>query len=359
MPHNRGAGARMTRKRITGPVFHSLQARAAALAWLAPAAQAATYTWGGGTFVAGVTAPSPLPAGDVLDIGAGAFKIFSGSGSNFTNNGTFRKSTGTGVTTIGNFAGFVNNGALDAQTGTISDVGGTVFNSGTVFTIAGINLAAGNNSFVGSFNSANLVLASGTHSGTSAVLNGSANWTGGTLDGNWTVAAGQQHRAHREEGRHRHQHHRQHAELRQPRHRRCAGGHGRAAQQLQQQRHPEGRRHLQRQRHAGQCRYGGSRCITRYAGTQLLRRLQLCRGRRDHGAGLGGQPQRQLCRVSLSGFATGSFSVVYDTAADRVQLLVTEAVTAVPEPETCTLMLAGLAALGFLAKRHRGAGAAP
>jgi len=62
--------------------------------------------------------------------------------------------------------------------------------------------------------------------------------------------------------------------------------------------------------------------------------------------------------VTLSGFATGAFSVVYDTAADRVQLLVTEAVTAVPEPETYTLLLAGLAAVGFLAKRRRGAAAA-
>jgi len=41
-----------------------------------------------------------------------------------------------------------------------------------------------------------------------------------------------------------------------------------------------------------------------------------------------------------------------------VQLLVTEAVTAVPEPETSTLLLAGLAAVGFLAKRRRGAAAA-
>jgi hypothetical protein len=226
----------MNRKRITGPVFHPLQALAAAVALLAPAVQAATFTWNGGTFVAGVTAPSPLPVGDVLDIGAGAFKIFSGSGSNFTNggtvnwnadalylqsgaavvnnglwnatsndslvynggagpsftnNGTFRKSAGAGTTTIGSVVGFVNNGTLDAQTGTISYIGGTVFNSGTVFTGAGVNLAAGGNSFVGSFSSSNLVLGSGTHSGSAAVLNGSVSWTGGTLDSTWTVAAGQ------------------------------------------------------------------------------------------------------------------------------------------------------------------------
>ena len=223
----------MNRKRIT---LHLHALAAAAVALLAPAAQAATYTWNGGTFVAGVTAPSPLLAGDVLDIGAGSFKIFSGSGSNFTNggtvnwnadalyfqsgaavvnnglwnatgndslvynggaapgftnNGTFRKGAGTGTTTIGNTVGFVNQGTLDAQTGTISYSGGTVFNGGTVFTGAGINLAAGNNSFAGSFSSSNLVLSSGTHSGNAAVLNGSVSWTGGTLDSTWTVAAGQ------------------------------------------------------------------------------------------------------------------------------------------------------------------------
>jgi hypothetical protein len=58
--------------------------------------------------------------------------------------------------------------------------------------------------------------------------------------------------------------------------------------------------------------------------------------------------------VVLSGFATGAFSVVYDTAADKVNLLVTQAVTAaVPEPESWALMLAGMGVMGWLARRQR------
>ena len=59
--------------------------------------------------------------------------------------------------------------------------------------------------------------------------------------------------------------------------------------------------------------------------------------------------------VTLSGFATGAFDVVYDSAADRVQLVVTQAVTAVPEPGTYALWLAGLAATGWAIRRRRGA----
>ena len=59
--------------------------------------------------------------------------------------------------------------------------------------------------------------------------------------------------------------------------------------------------------------------------------------------------------VSLSGFATGAFNVIYDTVADRVQLQVTQGVTAaVPEPGTYTLWLAGLGGLGWVARRRRG-----
>ena len=56
--------------------------------------------------------------------------------------------------------------------------------------------------------------------------------------------------------------------------------------------------------------------------------------------------------VFYNGFATGAFNVVYDTAADRVQLVVTQAVTAVPEPGTYAMLLAGLAVLGGLARRR-------
>lgn len=59
--------------------------------------------------------------------------------------------------------------------------------------------------------------------------------------------------------------------------------------------------------------------------------------------------------ITLNGFASGAFNVIYDTAADRVQLLVTQAVTAaVPEPGTYALWLAGLGALGYVVRRRRG-----
>ncbi len=214
---------------------HAL-ASAAALALAAPGAQALNYTWSSGDFVPGTTAPSPLGAGDVLNINAGGFKFFNGAASNFTNGGTvnwnadalylqsgavvvnnalwnatsddnlfynggaapsftnngiFRKSGGAGATTISNTVGFVNNGTLDAMSGTLSFVGGSVFNAGSVFSGAGSNLAAGNNSFNGGFTSANLVLGSGVHNGNAAVMGGSVAFTGGTLSGTWAVAAGQ------------------------------------------------------------------------------------------------------------------------------------------------------------------------
>jgi len=57
--------------------------------------------------------------------------------------------------------------------------------------------------------------------------------------------------------------------------------------------------------------------------------------------------------VSLSGFASGAFTVLYDVPSDSVRLLVTEAVTAaVPEPANWALFAAGLAALGFLVNRR-------
>ena len=214
----------------------STLAAVCALALAAPAAQALTFTWSSGNFVAGVTAPSPLAAADILNIEAGGNKFFSGAASNFnnggtvnwnadplflqsgaavvnnalwnatsdqalfynggsapsfTNNGSFRKSGGVGSTTINTTVGFVNNGTLDAQTGSISFVGGSVFNAGSVFTGAGSNVAAGNNTWNGSFNSVNLELQSGVHTGSSAVLGGNVGWSGGTLAGTWTVAAGQ------------------------------------------------------------------------------------------------------------------------------------------------------------------------
>ena len=212
-------------------------AAAVALGLAASAAQAATFNWNTGTFTAGVTAPSPLVAADILNIGAGSFKFFDGGVSNFTsagtvnwnadvlyfqngvavvntglwnatsdnqmiynggaatsftNNGIFRKSAGAGSTTINNSVGFVNNGTLNAQAGTIAFAGGSVFNAGSVFSGAGVvGMVSGTNTFNGSFTSSNLVLAGGIHQGNAAVVGGAVAFTGGMLSGSWGVAAGQ------------------------------------------------------------------------------------------------------------------------------------------------------------------------
>ncbi len=224
--------------RARRPRRHALAhvAAVAVAAGLGVPAQAATYIWNGGNFVPGVTAPSPLTAGDFLEINAGAFKFFSGvtfdvasggtvnwnadtlflqsgavvnnaglwqaMGDNsllynggaqpaFNNGGTFRKAGGIGSTTINSGVGFSNTGVIDAQTGIINFAGGTTFNTGSVFMGAGAVQATGNNTFSGAFTSSNLELVGGTHIGSAAVVGGSVKYSGGTLAGTWTVAAGQ------------------------------------------------------------------------------------------------------------------------------------------------------------------------
>jgi PEP-CTERM motif len=58
--------------------------------------------------------------------------------------------------------------------------------------------------------------------------------------------------------------------------------------------------------------------------------------------------------VTLAGFATGAFNVIYDNVNNDVLLKVTQSVTAaVPEPESWALMLGGLAVMGWLTKRRQ------
>ncbi len=211
---------------------------AAALLALAPA-HAVDHVWTAGNFVAGLTAPNPLPAGDTLygragsnnknfsgasftnqgtvawqtterigfvsssvlngalwDLQADANLTYAGgSASTFANDGSFRKSGGAGSSVIGNNIVFTNSGTIDAQTGTIDFAGGSAtFNAGSQFTGAGVVRVSGNASFVGAFTSANLLLAGGTYAGsgtTPATVNGMVRWTGGSFAGTWQVAAGQ------------------------------------------------------------------------------------------------------------------------------------------------------------------------
>lgn len=197
-------------------------------------ASAATFIFSGGSYTPGITSPSPLLAPDTLEITTAANKSFTavtftnqsgtvnwqdgnifltsaaalnnqslwnatgnnsisfggGVNSTFTNTGTFRRSAGAGNTTISGI-NFVNSGTIDAQTGRILfATNGAAFNAGSVFTGAGEVAVTGLAAFSGGFTSSNLVLESGTFTGTNAALTGNAALEGGTMAGSWTVAAG-------------------------------------------------------------------------------------------------------------------------------------------------------------------------
>ncbi len=113
-----------------------------------------------------------------------------GAATGFVNLGVFTKAGGTGSTSVASI-GFVNHGTLDVQSGSLSFLGGSRFEDGSVFTGAGRVRAAGNNDFAGTQHSANLVLASGTHTGHDAALRGVVQFESGTLAGSWAIEAGQ------------------------------------------------------------------------------------------------------------------------------------------------------------------------
>ncbi len=208
---------------------------AASLLALSPAAFAADFVFSTGSYVPGTTAPEPLAAGQVLQINSGGSKFFDGVSftnqaglvnwnadtlylqngasvknqavwnaksddalvnnggalSTFTNSGTFRKSAGSGNTSIGTIA-FVNSGTIDAQTGSIYFGGGNAtFNAGSVFTGAGSVVIGNNASFNGGLTSSNLVLSAGSYTGTGAKITGAVTLSGGYVQGDWEVASGQ------------------------------------------------------------------------------------------------------------------------------------------------------------------------
>jgi hypothetical protein len=58
--------------------------------------------------------------------------------------------------------------------------------------------------------------------------------------------------------------------------------------------------------------------------------------------------------ITLSGFGSGAFSVLYDAPTASVRLLVTAAVSPVPEPQTWALLLGGLGVVAWRRKRRAG-----
>ena len=188
--------------------------------------RATTYIWSSGNYVPGTTSPAPLLSGDILSIQTGSNKLFANNftnqsgevdwldgfltlsnvtvtnnslwralngtalnftGGTFVNNGIFRKEGAGDFLVRGTL---VNNGTIDAEVGRISYKSDVTFNSGTVFTGAGINITEGAANFNGAISSTNLVLDGGIATGTGVTLSGTATLSGGGVGGDWTIANG-------------------------------------------------------------------------------------------------------------------------------------------------------------------------
>ena len=128
-------------------------------------------------------------SGGILHNGSGALLDSQGdvtlgaySPSIFINQGVFRKSSGTGTTTIGGNISFINSGTVDAQVGTIS-LGGIAIGNGSVFIGAGTNWLNGSSypSLAGSFSSQNLVFDGATLGGTGTLESGTMAWLSGAI----------------------------------------------------------------------------------------------------------------------------------------------------------------------------------
>jgi uncharacterized repeat protein (TIGR01451 family) len=188
---------------IGGAVSHSLSQR---IVTIAPTA---TATWTSGDIVLSSSA-SILNNGTFDAQGNGNFAN-GGGGGNFTNGAgaTFRKSTGTGTTTLSNFT-LINNGTIDIQTGILDaatltssgpiQIAGTcglalnsdvaTFNAGSTVTGAGLVkiTSAGILSVDGNLSISNLVLDSpGTLNGSGILTYGALLWNGGIMSGTGTT----------------------------------------------------------------------------------------------------------------------------------------------------------------------------
>ncbi len=162
-----------------------------------------TISWTGtGSLLAGDGARILNQSGALFDLKSDATLGFTGGGNApaLTNAGTFRKSAGTGTSTVA-LTGFTTSGLVDVQSGTLSFTsavtsnggtftaaasdailfsGGQTFNTGTSFTGAGaIRITGGSTTVAGTIAAGGLEFAGGDLSG-SATIGGTMAWTAGT-----------------------------------------------------------------------------------------------------------------------------------------------------------------------------------
>ncbi|MBI1394841.1 MAG: PEP-CTERM sorting domain-containing protein [Betaproteobacteria bacterium] len=122
----------------------------------------------------------------------GDVSIKNAYGGHFVNDGTLRKSAGSGTSSV--MLSFENgtSGIVEAQTGTIEfGHGDAVFADGARFEGPGLIVVSSNASFNGTITVAdNLSLTGGTVDGSAAVIAGTVRWTAGYLTGDWTNPTG-------------------------------------------------------------------------------------------------------------------------------------------------------------------------
>ena len=247
-------GGSITNLSITGATLVGTNTVTGSLNWAAGSLNGSLAIAANGVLNLSSTASKNLPNSDLLNLGtiywAGG-PIFGDSNTSITNsgvwvaqsddqvslgnpapvvnNGTFRKLGTTGITSLNNLT-FINNGSVDAETGTIQfncngliggnytaaagcsvnfsggsysmaalpalTGGGTfAFTGGNITmlndTVAGLNLAGGTITLGPAFQGGtitNLTLAGSTLAGTNTVA-GVLNWQSGTLNGALTIAA--------------------------------------------------------------------------------------------------------------------------------------------------------------------------
>jgi len=152
---------------------------------------AGTLTWAGtAMFTIGSTGVLHNLAAGVMDIQCDELLNYSSGSPLLVNDGTIRKTAGTGTTTIE--VGFVNSGTVDAQVGVIRfNTQDKVFSAGSQFLGAGTNLLdSGNVTLAGGIHAQNLELAGAALAG-EGMLSGTMSWTSGNIATNarLTVAA--------------------------------------------------------------------------------------------------------------------------------------------------------------------------